>query len=98
MTALSHLNGKGQVACREWASFLSRRFQEDIKLVNRLTSCAAPQDAFIAYSDFFQRASADYHQEWAELMKIGQSSACELTSCAQQVVEAASHHEPSKAA
>lgn len=47
MRALSHLNGKGQVAClesqREWASFLSRRIQEDIKLVNRMAGCTTPR-------------------------------------------------------
>lgn len=55
-----------------------------------------PQAAFSAYSDYFHKASADYQQEWAELMIIGQSSASEATSCAQQVVDAASHPVSSK--
>lgn len=92
MTALGNLNGKGQIAWlewqREWANFLARRFQEDIKLVGQLTNCTAPQAAIFVYSDFVQKASADYQQEWIQLIEIGQSSASEMSSCAQQVIEA----------
>lgn len=102
MTAMVELNGKGQIGwldCqREWTRFLSQRFEEDMKLVNRLTNCTTPQDVYGAYADFLQKATNDYQQEWAKLMKIGQTCASEVTSCAQQVVDVASNPAPSKTA
>jgi hypothetical protein len=64
--------------------FLAQRFQEDVALVHQLAKCTNPGDVFAVYSDFFQRAFADYQREFAEMARLGQICAAEATACGQK--------------
>ncbi len=75
MAALAN-NGKAYASWmeinRHWTAFLTRRFQEDVALVHQLARCTNPGEVFAVYSDFFQKAFADYQREFAEMAKLGQ--------------------------
>jgi hypothetical protein len=85
MAALPLSNGKAYAGWlemnRHWTAFLAQRFQEDVALVHQLAKCTNPGDVFAVYSDFFQRAFADYQREFAEMAKLGQICAADATAC-----------------
>lgn len=93
VAGMAEFNGK---ACtgwaeinRHWVAFLSQRLHEDVALVQNLAKCSSPQDVYGVYSEFSQKAFADYQRELAEMMKLGQASLAEATSKAQNAIETA---------
>ncbi|MFM9849707.1 MAG: phasin family protein [Hyphomicrobiaceae bacterium] len=93
VAGMAEFNGKASKGWaeinRHWVSFLAQRLQEDVALVHNLAKCPGPQDVYSVYSDFFQKAFADYQREFAEMMKLGQASFAEATSRAQNTIETA---------
>jgi len=53
----------------EWQEFVSRRFNEDMGLVQNLAHARTPEDVWSAYVKFWQRAAEDYAQEQAILAR-----------------------------
>lgn len=72
---------------REWTSFLTRRLQEDAALVHHLATCASPQDVYSVYTEFFQKAFADYQREFTSMMQFGQTLLTETPTAAQPAGE-----------
>jgi hypothetical protein len=69
---------------RQWAAFLMQRFQEDASLMHNLAKCTNPQDVYGAYSNFIQKALADYQRQFTEMMKLGPQSFAAATTAAQK--------------
>lgn len=53
----------------EYATFLRKRFQADVALLERASACGRPDEVLALYSDFALRAAHDYHSEYAEFAK-----------------------------
>jgi hypothetical protein len=90
---MAQISGKGFTSLmevhREWTAFLAGRLQQDVALVHSLAKCAAPQEIYSVYAEFFQKAFSDYQREFAEMMRLGQTQLAETTAAAQEVREAA---------
>ena len=56
----------------EWVGFLTRRFQEDTALPQRLMSCKSLEEAQKVYVDFWMKAFAQYQEEFRRLAILGQ--------------------------
>ncbi|RUU61370.1 phasin family protein [Mesorhizobium sp. M2C.T.Ca.TU.002.02.1.1] len=55
----------------ESVSFLKRRFEDDLKLVEKLTSGEEFVDAFDVFVNFIQNATSDYANEAGKFASIG---------------------------
>lgn len=93
VAGMSEFNGKALSGWmeinRQWTTFLSGRFQEDVALVHHLAQCKTPQDIFGVYTEFFQKAFADYQGEFAELTRLGQETLTEVASTTQKAINTA---------
>jgi len=58
----------------EWQSFAGRRLEEDLHLLQELTSAKAPEEAWNAWSQFWQKAAEDYGTEYSTLAKLAAGS------------------------
>lgn len=91
--SMMEVNGKAYASWmeinRQWAGFLSGRFQEDVALVHHLARCKDPQEIFGVYASFLQKAFADYQHEFTAMTQIGQSALAEVTTTAQKSLVAA---------
>ena len=56
----------------EWAGFLTRQFQENTALPQRLMSCKSLEEAQKVYVDFWTKAFAQYQEEFRRLASLGQ--------------------------
>jgi hypothetical protein len=54
----------------EWQNFVGHRLQQDLMLWRMLAGCTTPQDVAAAYTEFWQKAVADYWQEYATMSKL----------------------------
>ena len=74
MTGVAEFNDKAYAGWmeinRQWATFLRGRFQEQLALVHHLAQCRNPQDILGVYTEFFQKAFADYQNEFAEITRL----------------------------
>ncbi len=52
------------------AGFLSRRWKQDLDLMEKIRACKTPLELLQLQSDFMQRALADYMREAGSLAKI----------------------------
>jgi hypothetical protein len=50
--------------------FVQRRLQRDAELAQKLGSVKAPQDAYVAYHDFFDTAIEEYSAEFSALATL----------------------------
>ncbi len=78
---------------RQWTTFLSGRFQEDAALVHHLARCRSPQDILGVYTEFFQKAFADYQTEFATMARLGQATVAEVASTTQKAIRTATNDE-----
>jgi hypothetical protein len=69
----------------EWQTFLARRLQEDIALMQRLAGSRAPEQILAAHAAFWQTAAEDYGKELTTIGKL----AAKVTSKVAQVSQAA---------
>jgi hypothetical protein len=94
VAAMTELNGRfiEQVskANNEWLGFVNRRIKEDIAASQRIMECKTPQDLFAAYSDFFQRAQAQYQAEFQYFARLNQKLADETATVMKNHIEDAS--------
>jgi hypothetical protein len=51
----------------ESASFVTRRWQQDLDLINRISACKTPVELLQVQSEFMQRALVDYMREATKL-------------------------------
>lgn len=93
MAAISELNGRfiEQVskANNEWLGFINRRLSEDIAASQRLMECKTLQDVVAAYSEFFQRAQAQYQAEFQYFSRLNQKLADETATVINNHIETA---------
>lgn len=61
----------------EGASFLKRRFEDDLKLLDKLTGGDEFVDAFDVFTNFVQNATSDYANEVGKFASIGAKFASE---------------------
>ncbi|WFP62267.1 phasin family protein [Mesorhizobium sp. WSM4904] len=61
----------------EGASFLKRRFEDDLKLLDKLTGGDEFVDAFDVFANFVQNATSDYANEVGKFASIGAKFASE---------------------
>ncbi len=90
MTGVAEFNGKAYAGWmemnRQWTTFLSGRLHEDVALVHHLAQCRNPQDVLGVYTEFFQKAFADYQSEFSEITRLGQETFAQGTSTAQKAI------------
>jgi hypothetical protein len=83
----------------EWQSFVGRRLKEDLALVQRLAGCAAADQVWAAYADFWQKAGEDYSCECVTMSKLAAGITSETLRVAQSATEEAARSTfPSKKA
>jgi len=56
---------------KQWLDFFQRRGAENLALIEHFMSCRTPVEVWSVYTDFLQRAAADYQKEFVELGKPG---------------------------
>ncbi|WP_192248507.1 phasin family protein [Mesorhizobium silamurunense] len=71
----------------EGASFLKRRFEDDLKLLDRLTGGDEFVDAFGVFVNFVQNATSDYANEVGKFASIGAKLASETAERVRKEVE-----------
>jgi hypothetical protein len=54
----------------EWQHFVIHRLTRDMQLLQQLANCKSPDQIGAAYAEFWQRAFADYAEEFATLNKL----------------------------
>ncbi len=64
----------------EWVAFLTRLFQENIALPQRLMSCKSLEEAQKVYVDFWMKAFAQYQEEFRRFASLGQDFAFRTSS------------------
>jgi len=73
----------------EWQSFLARRLEADVALMQHLAQCKSAEAVFSAYADFWQRAAEDYGKEFSVMSKIAGGAASSMTTAVQSAVQKA---------
>lgn len=95
LTAMTEFNGhffeRAAAFNTEWTQFLTRRFNEDIALPQRLTACKSPEEAQEIYVDFWTKALAEYQEEFGRLAQLGQHATREAVSNVQRHANAMTH-------
>lgn len=77
-TALQLHSIQGLFRCQiEAASFLGRRFWDDLKLIETLKDSGEFADSFDVFANFWQNAASDYANEVGEFACIGAKLATE---------------------
>lgn len=71
---------------KEWQDFLARRFKEDADLLGKFASCRSPEEAWLAYADFWKKAADDYTEEFATIMRL-------TAAATAKTMQAAQHHD-----
>ena len=54
----------------EWQDFANRRMKEDFALLQRVSASRSPEQVWAAYIAFWQKAAADYSQEFGRTAKL----------------------------
>ena len=67
MRALTHCQGK-------YASFVSKRIDEDIAMPARLAECKSPMEVIDVWAEFYRRALEDYAAHARSLTLLGQEA------------------------
>ncbi|OBQ57990.1 hypothetical protein A8146_22400 [Mesorhizobium loti] len=70
----------------EGVSFLKRRFEDDLKLIEKLTE-GEFVDAFDVFANFVQNATSDYAKEAGKFASIGAKLASETAGQVRQEAE-----------
>jgi hypothetical protein len=74
--------------------FVQRRLQHDVELAQRLGTARAPQDAYAAYTDFFDVAVKEYSSEFSELATLYVDQAEEAMQEAEHGTARGAEHAP----
>jgi hypothetical protein len=84
-TALVH-HGFGTIAS-EWQYFVSHRLQEDFALIQRIALSRTPDQVWVAYAEFWQRAVEDYGQEYMTIGRLVAGVTSKSVAAAQSAAE-----------
>lgn len=77
-TSLQSHSMRALLRCQiEGATFLKRRFEDDLKLLEKLTGGDEFVDAFDVFVNFVQNATSDYANEASRIASIGAKLASE---------------------
>jgi hypothetical protein len=76
----------------EWQNFLGRRLREDLVLVQRLAGCTSPDQIWIAYAEFWQKAAEDYGSEYVTMSKLAAGVTNETLRVTQSATEEAARN------
>jgi hypothetical protein len=72
------VNESAHRVCMEFSaecqSFAGRRLEEDLHLLQELTSASAPDEVWNAWSRFWQQAAKDYSAEYSIIAKLAAGS------------------------
>ena len=55
---------------KQWMDFFQKRVEQDFALPQHIMSCRTPVEVWSVYTDFLQKAVADYQTEFSELGKL----------------------------
>jgi len=55
---------------KQWMDFFQKRVEQDFALPQHIMSCRTPVEVWSVYTDFLQKAAADYQTEFSELGKL----------------------------
>ncbi len=95
LTAMAEFNGqlfeRAAAFNTEWTEFLTRRFNEDVALPQRLTECKSAEEAQEIYVDFWTMALREYQEEFCRLAQLGQPATREAASNVQKHANAITH-------
>lgn len=61
--------GSARDLMRDWAHFLSERYQDDVKLAGELTRCKSPFDWWLTVGQWSVRAARDYNSQFASFTR-----------------------------
>jgi Phasin protein len=61
--------GRFSFLTKQW-DFFQRRVKENLALVEHFMSCRTPIEVWSLYTEFLQKAAADYQNEFSELASI----------------------------
>ena len=64
---------------KQWLDFFQKRVEQDFALPQHVMSCRTPVEVWSVYTDFLQKAAADYQTEFSELGKLGIVVGSEVT-------------------
>ncbi len=67
MRALTHCQGR-------YASFVSKRIDEDIAMPARLAECKSPMEVIDVWADFYRKALEDYTAHARSMTALGQQA------------------------
>jgi hypothetical protein len=71
----------------ETLGFLKHRYEQDLKLVDRLTGLNGFSDAFSSCSEFWKETVSEYSEEAGKIVSIGSRLAAEAASNARKDAE-----------
>ena len=95
LTALAEFNGqffeRAVAFNTEWTQFLTRRFNEDVALPQRLTECKSAEEAQEIYVDFWTKALREYQEEFCRLAQLGQPATREAVPNVQKQAKPTTH-------
>lgn len=95
LNGLADLNGEMVTGWmevnREWTQFLMERVHEDVAFVHKLGDCKNPQEFFSLYATFYQKAFADYQNEFQKISKLSRDRFSRATHDLQESVASMSH-------
>ncbi len=73
----------------EWQDFLTRRFKQDLALLQRLAATKSPGEIAAAYVEFWQKAYDDYAKEYATVMNPASGPSKKAIAATQSAAEEA---------
>ena len=80
--------GFGTIAS-EWQTFVGSRFREDFALMQRVVHSRTPDQIWVAYTEFWQKAVKDYGKEYMIMLRlaagVGSKSMAAAKSAAEEV-------------
>ncbi len=65
---------------KQWMDFFQKRVEQDFALPQHIMSCRTPVEVWSVYTDFLQKAVADYQTEFAKLGELGVVVGSEVTT------------------
>ena len=73
----------------EWQNFVARRLREVLVLAQRLARCTSPDQIWIAYAEFWQKAAEDYGSEYVTMSKLAAGVTSKTLRATQSATEEA---------
>jgi hypothetical protein len=78
------------VVASEWQNFVSKRLRDDLVLMQRITHCRTPDQAWTVYAEFWQTAVDDYGREYMTIGRLVGGVTSKSLALAQSAAQEAS--------